>query len=56
MSVAHPIERLLLVLTISNLQNTRVSHCLLIRLHRVLLESFFVFHDMGLPSMGGIFH
>jgi hypothetical protein len=56
MSVAHPTQRLLHVLPISNLQNSRVSRCFLVHLPRVLLESCFIFLGMGSPSLGGMLH
>jgi hypothetical protein len=54
MSVAHLIQRLLLVLTISNLWNSRHLELLLSPLI-VLLVSFFLSLDMDLLSVGGIF-
>jgi hypothetical protein len=54
MSVAHPTKRLLHVLPMFNLQNSRVSRCFLVHLPSVLLASFFIFLDRGLPSIGGI--
>jgi hypothetical protein len=53
MSVAHTTQRLLLVLTISILQKSRVSHCFLIHSPRVLLASYFIFLGRGLPFVGG---
>jgi hypothetical protein len=55
MSVAHPTQRLLHVLPMFNLQNSRVSWCFLVHLTRVLLASFFIFLGRGLPPVGGIF-
>jgi hypothetical protein len=54
MNVAHPTRRLLHVLPMFILQNSRVSWCFLVRLPRVLLASFFIFLYRGLPSTGGI--
>jgi hypothetical protein len=55
MNVAHPTQRLLHVLPMFILQNSRVSWCFVVHLPRVLLASFFIFLDRGLPSVGGIF-
>jgi hypothetical protein len=55
MTVAHPTQRLLHVLPMFILQNSRVSWCFLVCLPRVLLASFFIFRDRVLPSVGGIF-
>jgi hypothetical protein len=55
MSVVHPTQRLLHVLPMFILQHSRVSWCFLVCLPRVLLASFFIFLDRGLPSVGGIF-
>jgi hypothetical protein len=54
-SVAYPTQRLLHVLPMFNLQNSRVSWCFLVHLPRVLLAQFFIFLDRGLPPVGGIF-
>jgi hypothetical protein len=54
MNVAHPTWRLLHVLSMFILQNSRVSWCFLVCLPRVLLASFFIFLDRGLPFAGGI--
>jgi hypothetical protein len=55
MSVAHLTQEVLHVLPISNLQNSRVSSCLLVYASIVLLASCFTFSGRGLPSVGGIF-
>jgi hypothetical protein len=55
MSVAHITQGMLLVLPISNLQNSRVSSCFLVYSSIVLLASCFTFLGRVLPSTGGIF-
>jgi hypothetical protein len=55
MSVAHLTQKLLLVLTISKWQGSRVSCCFLVHSSRVLLASCFLFLDGVLPSVGGTF-
>jgi hypothetical protein len=56
MIVAHFTQGLLHVLPMSNLQSSRVLCCFLVHLPRVLLASFFIFLDKGLPYMGGTYN
>jgi hypothetical protein len=56
MSVAHPTQRLMFVLTISKLQYYRVPRCFLVNSFIVLLASCFVFLGRGLPSVSGTYN
>jgi hypothetical protein len=53
MSVDRLTQRLLHVLSISKLQNCRVSRCFLVHSSKVLLASCFIFLGLGPPSVGG---